>query len=110
MADLGEFTQGEDPDPLEYQFQDSTGAPRPITGFSAKLQLKEQWDTTGQTLNATVSDGPAGKVTYTWTGAELAYPGHWTAQFFVGDGGTVKFASVPITFKVRRALGPVPSI
>jgi hypothetical protein len=57
-----------------------------------------------------LSDGPAGKVRYSRAQDDLATPGHHTAQFYVGDAGSVRFASVPITFRVRRALGPIPAV
>lgn len=107
---IGPYVVGEKPAPFVYTFQDYAGAALPITGYAAKFIVRRSDDPAGaQTYNATVSNGAAGQVTYTWTGAEFPVPGHYLAEMWVGNGSN-RFASVLIRFDVRSAVGPVPNI
>ena len=110
---IGPYVTGERPVPLEYQFQNSDGSARDITGYAVRFVFREQETapaaatTRNGLLSATPTDG---KVTYVWQGDEFGTPGHYRAQFWVGNGGTLKFASVLITWDVSAAVGPVPVI
>jgi hypothetical protein len=101
--DLGEFVVGERPDPLEHTFKNYAGGAINLTGYSAKWQYAEQHGS-GVEAAASVSDGPGGKATYTWTAAEFGQPGHYTGFMWAGNG-TQRYASPPITWTVRR--GPL---
>jgi len=105
---IGPYTQGEKPAPLTYQFLDSSGAAIVLTGFTAKFSYQER-DGAAVTANASVSDGPNGKTTYTFTGTEFATSGHYRAEFIVGNG-TNRFISVDIIFDVAVPVGTVPNI
>jgi BppU N-terminal domain len=105
---IGPFVIGEKPAPLEYQFQKSDGTPLPIAGYTVKFIYRER-DGAATTANGTLTDGPNGKVTYTWTGSEFATPGHYQSEFWVGNG-TNRFASILIEFDVRASVGDVPQI
>lgn len=105
----GPFVVGEIPAPLVYQYLDDAGAPIDLTGYTAKFVYRER-DGAPTTGNATVSDAPNGKVQYVWTGTEFPTPGHYRAEFWAGNGGVNKFASVLITFDVRNPVGTVPNV
>ncbi len=105
---IGPFVAGEKPSPLVYTFLDDGGAAINLTGFTAKLNVRERWGLAVQ-YNATVSQPEAGKVTYTWTGAEFPTAGRYTAEIWAGNG-TLRYDSILIEFTVRAPVGPVPSI
>lgn len=102
------YVIGEKPSPLDYQFQDSTGAVINITGFTAKFSYQER-DGAAVTANATVPLGTDGKARYTFTGNEFATAGHYRAAFVVGNG-TNRYESVLIEFCVATGVGIMPSI
>lgn len=105
---IGPFTVGEKPPQLQYQFQDSDGAPIDLNGYTAKFEMREMFSGS-VVFNATVSDADHGIVTYTWAGTEMPTPGHYTAQFWVGNG-TFRFASVTIRFDAAITAGPAPAV
>lgn len=109
--DLGVFTQGEIPAPLRYTFLDFDGLAIDLTaGYTAKFN----WWLVGQaavTGNASVIAPPTGGlVEYVWTGAEFLTPGRHEAQFWVGNGGANRFASVKIRWVVQSPVGTAPAI
>jgi hypothetical protein len=108
-VNIGSMVVGEKPAPIEYQFQDASGVPIPLTAYTAKFVIREERSTTAQTFNATVTDVANGKVTYVWVGNEFSTSGHWMGEFWVGNG-VQRFCSWLITWDVRVALGTVPSI
>jgi hypothetical protein len=106
---VGPYVVGEKPPPLTYQFQDSTGTPIDLTGYTAKFELHESLGVTTQynaTLNAPAT---AGIVQYVWLGTEFPTPGHYRARLWAGNS-TQRFASVLITFDVADSEGPVPAV
>ena len=108
-VDLGVFAVGEKPEPLEYQFQDETGDPKSIGGWTAKVVVWEDWGEPA-TYDATVSDGPAGKVVFNWNSpTHWPTPGHWHARFWVGDGSQ-RFGSVRLDWTAEAVRGPAPAI
>jgi hypothetical protein len=107
---IGPFVVGEKPAPLEYQYLDSNGAALPITGYAVRFSVREQWGPAiKDAANASLTDGPNGKVTYTWDGTEFPTPGHYRCEFIVGNG-TNRFISELIEYDVRGAVASVPSI
>lgn len=105
---IGPYVVGEIQAPLEYQFLDAAGAAINLSGYSARFICRPV-DGSPTTANASVTDPTAGKVTYTWTGAELSEAGpHW-AEFWVGNT-TNRYASLRLEFEVRVPVGPVPAI
>lgn len=109
-VNLGVFTVGEIPAPLEYQYLDWDGVPIDLTaGFTAKFNWTRVGATAAPTANAAMSDAALGKVLYTWTGAEFLQPGNYRAQFIVGNG-TQRWFSDMITWTTRVGVGTVPTI
>lgn len=105
---IGPYVVGEIQAPLEYRFLDATGAAINLSGYTAKF-IWRAVDGSPVVTGAVVTDPADGKVTYTWTGAELTEAGpHW-AEFWVGNT-TNKFASLRLEFSVRVSVGPVPMI
>jgi hypothetical protein len=106
---IGPFVVGEKPMTLLYQFQDSNGAPLNLTGYTAKIMIKER-DGAALTRAAVLSGTPTdGTVTYAWQGDEFPTPGSYEARFWVGNLAQ-RFASVLIEFAVAVNLGAVPNI
>ena len=108
---IDDLKVGEIPNPLVYQFLDGAGAPLSIVGYTAKVNIAEEaGGLSVSNATAVVTDGPNGKVTYTFTGNEFPTPGHWQIEIWVGNAGTRRYASVLILVDVRGAIGPVPAI
>lgn len=105
---IGPYTVGEKPAPLEYQFLKADGTAENLTGWTAKFQYQRS-DGTATSVNATVSDGANGKVTYTWTGTELSTPGTWWCEFWVGNTSN-RLASKRLEAVVRAPVGTAPAI
>lgn len=105
---IGPYVMGEKPAPLTYQFLDSDGNAINLVGYTAKFSYQEH-DGAPTVANATVSDGPNGKVQYTFTGAEFATAGRYRAEFWAGNS-TNRFASVDIVFNVAVSVGAAPNI
>lgn len=101
---LAPLVVGEKPAPLQYQYQDSAGVGIPLVGYAVRLLIWERDNPQNvTTYTGALSDGPAGKVQYTWTGTEFLSPGQWRLRFWAGN--TVqRFASTLITVPV--ALDP----
>lgn len=108
IQNLGEFTQGEILMPLTHHFTDATGTAINLLNFQARFLWREQ-DGIATTANASVTSPAAGEVTYTFTGPEMASPGHYLAEIWVGNG-TNRYCSDRFIYTVRAAVGTVPAI
>jgi baseplate upper protein BppU len=107
---IGPFVVGEKPAPILYSFQDSNGLAINLTGYTAKFEVREQDAPFTSDRNAAVVSPPTnGVVQYTWVGDEFPTPGHYLAEFWVGNGGQ-RWASILIEFDVRGPVGDVPGI
>lgn len=107
---IGPFKVGEKPAPLVYTFQDENGAAINLTGYTVKFNYREREISSASVGNgALVSGGTTGQVQYVWTGNEFPTPGHYLAEFWVGNG-TQRWASLTIKFDVSAPIGAVPSI
>lgn len=113
MINLGEFTQGEIPAPLEYTFKDANGNPISFLGggYNGRVSIIERWSPTPIIDNAAadVPNDATGRVIYTWTAAAFAQPGEYFMHVWAGNGSN-RFASDRITYRVRDATGTFPSI
>lgn len=107
---IGPFVVGERPNTLTYQFLNSDGTVIDLTGFTAVYVVREQLGSATQFAAAVDAPPTGGTVSYTWTGAEFPTPGHYVSEFWVGDGGSRRYASVLVTFRVRLPVGLVPAI
>lgn len=106
---IGPFVVGEIPFTLVYTYLDQNGASLDLSGgYTAKFVYRN--GAGEHTVNATITNATAGQVSYQWTGPELDSPGRWTAEFWVGNGGTTKLASSLIRYTVRQPVGTVPSL
>jgi hypothetical protein len=106
---IGPFKVGEKPSPMIYSFQDSAGVAINLTAYTVKFNIRERESAVTAVFTATLLNGPLGQVQYSWTGAEFPTPGHWLAEFWVGNG-TQRWASLTIKFDVAAPVGPVPPI
>lgn len=113
MIDLGEFTQGEIPAPLEYVFNDANGNPISFLGggYNGRVSIRERWSATPIVDNATatIPNDVSGRVVYTWTAAAFAQQGEYFVHVWAGNGSN-RFASDKITYRVRDATGNVPNV
>lgn len=108
--EIGPFVVGEKPSALQYTYEDTNGANIDLTGYSAKFIWRERDAVASITRNATIATDPTtGQVSYAWQGDEFATPGHYLAQFWVGNG-VIRLASLVIEFYVSSYLGPTPAI
>lgn len=106
---IGPFVTGEKPNTLSYQFLNADGTVINLTGFSARYVYREKRGTSIDRA-ATITTPTNGTVTYAWVGDEFATPGHYVSEFWVGNAGTLKYASVLILFDVRSPVGAIPSV
>lgn len=109
-VDLGAFAQGEVPPPLEVTYTDFDNVAVDITGFAVQTNIEEELAGgaglgTGTTA---ISDGPAGKLTYTWVKADMANTGEYTLQTWADDG-TNYYASDLYTYSVYDGPGVAPT-
>lgn len=109
--EIGPYVVGEIPIPLEYTFVDSDGVPLNLTGFAVRFQRGEidGGFVNATTVNADLTDGPAGKVTYEWVAGDFPHPGRFGGMFFVGNG-TNRYASWLITWTTCASVDTPPNI
>jgi hypothetical protein len=98
---IGPYTDGERPEPLEYQFLDADGDPIDLTGYTAVFRLSID-GATGTETAATLSAPRGGRVTYTWGAGDLT-EGTLAAEFEVSNG-TNTFISERLTGTVDAAI------
>lgn len=101
---LGPYHAGERPAPVAYTFQDANGADLVLTGYTAVFVWKDQ-DGPPITRAATLVGATA---THGWGLADLAEPGSYSGQMWVGNG-TNRFASVPMAWRVFPSVA-IPDI
>lgn len=105
---IGPYVAGEKPPPLQYTFTDSSGTAIDLTGYDVQFHV-QRTDAVASTYDGTLTDGPTGTVSYTWTGTEFVTSGKYWAEFWVGNGVNL-FASLRLEFTVRAAVGTAPAI
>lgn len=106
---IGPFVSGEIPAPLRYQFLDASGVPLDLAGYQARFLFAEE-DLPSVEHQANLVDGGAqGTVEYIWDDVDLVTVGHYIGELWTGNG-TQRYASIMVTWDVRRARGPVPAI
>jgi hypothetical protein len=109
------FKIGEKPFPLVYQFEDETGAGMVISGYTVKFYVRERDGSSASLLSGALAGPPPGVqdvngwVQYVWQGTEFTTPGHYLAEFWIGNL-TNRWASDTIEFPVGAPVGPAPSI
>jgi hypothetical protein len=100
--ELGPYSVGEIPRPIEVQFLDAEGAALAITGFDAEFIIEQISGTAAAGLGAgtaSIADGPTGVAQYAWAAADFAQAGRYQGQMWVGDG-TNRLASVELWWDV----------
>lgn len=107
--EIGPFVVDEKPAQLVYQYLDYNGAAIDLTGYAVDFTWRERFDAVAQTAAGVLVNAALGEVGYLWTGGEFSYPGHYSGQFWVGNG-LFRFASVLITFDVATSVAPAPAI
>jgi hypothetical protein len=109
--ELGPYRQGEVPPPEVLTFEDSTGAPIVLSGFSSKLEYK-RWNSTTviERSPSVASDQIAnkGQATYSWVAADFATAGDFEGEWWVGNG-TNRYASIKLRWFVEPAVA-VPTV
>lgn len=106
---IGPFVTGEKPNTLSYQFLNADGTVINLAGFTARYVFREGRGFAIERA-ADIPSPANGTVVYAWQGDEFATPGHYVSEFWVGNSGTLKYASVLILFDVRSPVGAVPSV
>jgi hypothetical protein len=108
---LGPYRQGEIPPPIVNTFEDSTGAPIDLSGFTSKLEYK-RWNS-----SMVVERTPAiavdqvtnkGRAIWTLVAADLATAGDFWGEWWVGNG-TNRYASVKLRWFVEPTIA-VPTV
>lgn len=92
---------------MTYTHNDADGVAVDITGMVGWF-IYRRADDAPVVRSAPVSNGPAGEQTYVWVDADLAVPGLYRAEMWVGTASGIKMASVSYVFSVRAALAVVP--
>lgn len=110
---IGPYTAGEVPPPFVYQFleadEDGNESPVDLTGFTTvRFNVGKVGATALQRVGA-LSDGPTGKVSYTWVEGDIPTEGAYQAMFWATDGDTL-YASRPLIFNAGPAVGTPPDI
>ena len=109
-TELGEFTQGEKPlENLLNTFKNADGTVIDISGMQVRFSYREHWTGVAATRNGSVVNGPAGQAGYVWDGTELAYPGSWEGDLWVGNGVN-RIAAYRYHWTVKAAVGAIPAI
>jgi hypothetical protein len=105
---LGVFAAGEIPFDFEHTFNDSAGAPIPLSGYTPTIEM-EGPDGGGPYGAGTVSvtDATAGKVGYEWATADFQTVGKYQFLLWV-DNGTYRLASDLIKYEVYDGPGATP--
>lgn len=106
---LGPYTAGERPPPLTVGFRDKQVPSQPIpfpAGAVARWVIK-QGDGPGETRTTATVDQAASEATYPWTDEDMATPGWYSGQMWVGTAAGQKFASDRFEWRVDPAVGAV---
>jgi hypothetical protein len=108
-AELGPYTAGEIPEPITYQFLDASGdaLPDPAGTVVAKFTYRVDFGTVVERTATWLGDGT---VRYAWDAADLAADGILRGELWIGNGATVRYASVPVVAWIRTPVWTSPNI
>ena len=109
---IGPFTAGEIPPPLEVDFKKSDGTPIDFSAggpWTAKF-IYRAYGGAFVTKSCPAPTLNTGAVTYIWVEADLATPGDYEAEMWVGNGSN-RYDSVLFQYQVLAAVAvPAPLI
>lgn len=88
---LGPFSVGEKPLPLQITFTDNDGTAINLTGYAADFVIEkiDADEATDSNLGTGVSSLPtpaSGVTQYAWVAADFAFAGRYQGQMWVGNG------------------------
>lgn len=109
--ELGPYTVGEIPRPIEVTFLEADGQAIDLSGFSADFVIQQVEGASADGLGAgaaTVEDAATGLTRYLWTAADCAVAGRYRGQMWVGDGSN-RLASIEFWWDVLE-LTPAPDL
>lgn len=110
---IGTFRQGERPEPLVVTFTDDAGTAINLTGFTARAvwRLRSSPQSAATTDTPTITTAASGIVTYSWDADNTASLGMHVLEIWVGNAGTLRYASRLFTYYVEAGVGSsAPSI
>lgn len=105
---LGPYTAGEIPDPVQYQFKTWGRQPINLTDYDVVFNFGPRHGTPA-VKPAVLVDATHGIVEHVWDVSELATPGVYVGQFWV-ENGVNRYASETIIMLVRPAVGVAPTL
>ena len=109
ILNLGPYTTGEIPPPVQYQFLDANGAGINITGYAVKFVYQRRGASSATTRDAALTTAASGIVTWTPVAADVETSGVYYGYFWVGNGA-VRYASPRISYAVVAPVGSAPAI
>lgn len=95
---LGPYSVGEIPEPLQVTFKTHDGSALDLTGYSADFVIEKvgtgaATDSALGTGAATIPTPASGVTQYAWDAADFEYAGRYEAQMWVGNASTRRLAS-----------------
>lgn len=105
------YTQGEIPEPWLHDWDDFDGGPIDLSGgYTAKLSYKIRHVGTQVIRDATLVNGPEGRVGMVWVNSDFATAGWMQGELVVGNGGVQRYAKCFVCKIVEPLGGPLPAI
>lgn len=102
-VEIGPYSVGEIPQPLQITFVDFDGNPLDLTNFAVDFVIESIGGTTPTDVGsgaATKPDAGAGVTQYAFIAADCLTAGRWRGQMWA-DNGTVRLASVEYWWDVN---------
>lgn len=109
---LGEYTLGERPDPIEWPFTYRDGTAINLTGFTGEARIMRPDGTVEDVAGVGFVGAPTlGVGSMPWPLDLLVdQPGRWRISMWFGNGTDRRYCSQRFHFYVGRGLGTIPAI